>query len=824
MTAYKFPDLRTQSSIREPELDEHIAGSYTVDSITLTLRDGTPVSVTDVMTQIIIYEDIFNPSLSGFIEIDDFVGGLEKFQLTGGESISIRILRPNGYDVLVDRDDLVVHSISNGTYVANNSIKYNLGFVTRSTIVSQKKRIYRSYESDTSLSNIINDICTEDLGKSINIQTNLPKIDSSFVSPGYSPISAIQYLAKRSGVDGNYYLFFDRLTTGYTFASLKNLRSLAPKVSGGNTKDIYTIVYKPAIGYTESKGAETVMRAEYVTPEENFNHMINMNYGFYRSKVTNVNIARRSLEVDVFNYKDAPEDFYVNDIISDNNIFAKFSTGRIKGAEEIPGERMVTTAINDPMKDKKAWIKADLFGSFALSAMRVRVGVDGAVNQLGAGDIVYLKLPSDVEKSTDTSISSITENNVYSGKYFVTAVRHVITNEVYSKDLELSRGSVREPLKSQNQLSASDLLPTRTAEEGYTANAVAQVENNVVTVPSDYALQIDPVVLQNLRSFRIDNLLENSDIVATARQETRDAEQRLADNIKIQQESAAAAAEELKNLLSDTAVDAENKIQNQRIAFERGLTNVTNSVLTVQQQRIVSEAALAAELQRTAVTAREQAAAAAAIAKAELEKKASTFAQQQKEREDAWAERIKSIQEQNDIARRTLRSSLNTEFGNQLTSLNATIGTQINKGIDSVNTRLSNQANNIKGFQSMIDSQKLAVENLRTGVETGIQSLAVGFSEGLKDFAKTYVPASISIDGVEKKLNQAESQYYAAPMSTTETETVNSPELTVKVTETDGNLKEQIFSIDTRINETIFKNIKLFGKNGISINTGDGGG
>lgn len=821
MTAHKFPNLGTQSSARETEVDKHVSGSYTIDSITLTLRDGTPVSVTDVMTKVVVYEDIFNPSITGFIEIDDYVGGLEKFQLTGGEGVSIRILRPNGYDILIDRNDLIVHSISNGVYAANNSIKYTLEFVSKGTIVSQKKRIYRSYGNNTSLSDIITDICTEDLGKSINIAKNLPKIDSTFISPGYSPLSAIQYLAKRCGVDGDYYLFFDRLTTGYTFASLKNLRNLAPKVSGGNTDDIYTIVYKPAMGYIENRGAETVMRAEYVNPEENFNHMINMNHGFYKSKVTNVNIARRSLEVDVFNYKDAPEDFYVNDIISDNNIFGKFSIDRIKGAEEIPGERMVTTAINDPIKNKKAWIKADLFGSFALSAMRVRVGVDGAVNQLGAGDIAYLKLPSDVEKTFETSASEITENNVYSGKYFVTAVRHVITNDVYSKDLELARGSVREPLKSQNQLSASDLLPVRTAEEGYTANAVAQVENNVVLVPSDYTIQIDPAVLQSIRSFSIDSLLSNSTIVGglteftsnltefTSNQQTliesqeqsrQEAERKLSNELARQREAAAATEfalrKELEGTYNNALSFAENKINAQQIAFEAGLTNISQSVLTVEQARIASEAALAKQLQDTAVTAKEQAEAAAAIALAEAKQIGSTFTQQQEEREQAWADRIKSIQEQNESARNALGNTFST--------------------------RLETQEKNVKEYATLIDRQKQSLEDLRTGVTTGIQSLTDGFTAGLQDFAKSYVPASITIAGLEKRLDQAESQYYAAPMdSTSETAStidVETPEITVKVTEDDGKLTEEISAVDTRINSAISESITNFGKSGIKIN------
>ena len=289
-------------------------------------------------------------------------------------------------------------------------------------------------------------------------------------------------------------------------------------------------------------------------------------------------------------------------------------------------------------------------------------------------------------------------------------------------------------------------------------------------------------------------------MIESQEQSRQEAERKLSNELSAQREAAAATEfalrKELEGTYNNALSFAENKINAQQIAFEAGLTNISQSVLTVEQARIASEAALAKQLQDTAVTAKEQAEAAAAIALAEAKQIGSTFTQQQEEREQAWADRIKSIQEQNESARNALGNTFST--------------------------RLETQEKNVKEYATLIDRQKQSLEDLRTGVTTGIQSLTDGFTAGLQDFAKSYVPASITIAGLEKRLDQAESQYYAAPMdSTSETAStidVETPEITVKVTEDDGKLTEEISAVDTRINSAISESITNFGKSGIKIN------
>jgi len=480
MVAHKFPDLASQTTSEESVVPRYIPNASISHEINLITRAGTVESLSAVLSVMEIYEDIFNPSISGHVELIDFVGGLEKFQITGGEKLSVKILKPEGTEVLLSRDDLVIHTVSKADVVANNTIRYRLEFTTASAIKSQRKRVYKSYGNQKDTTAIVKDLC-EMIGEKVNVSNTLPKLDNTYTIPGYTPIQAINYLAKRACASGDYFLFFERLTTGKVFAGIGNLRSLAPKTSDGDTTGIYTIAYTPSTSYIEAAGAETNMLTEYVQLQPNFNHMINMNKGFYRTKLTNVNIARRKFETQTFDYRDGPNDFYVNDLLNDDSEFGAFEPG------ETPGERMFTPAINDPVANKIGWIKNDLHGALLMSGMRVNVRVEGSVNQLGAGDIVNLVLPSDMAKSANPGSSEMVENNMYSGKYFVTACRHVISNELYGKELELSRASVRESLFGNTPV--TDVQEDVTAEQGYIENASGYIEDTLITIEPD-----DPVL------------------------------------------------------------------------------------------------------------------------------------------------------------------------------------------------------------------------------------------------------------------------------------------------------------------------------------------
>jgi len=449
MTAQVFPNLKTGAISSEIVVPAHLAETYTIGSLQLLLRNGGSISLTEVFQRVELYEDIFNPSISGYVEIKDYVGGLEKFQLTGGEIISISVFKPETTTPVIIRNDLVVHTITKARYDAQNSITYTLQFTTKAAVNSQKKRIFKSYGKERNIGKIVEDLYgVLEAPYPINAQIPSVGLNKAFVVPGYTPIQAINYLAKRSGADNDYFLFFERVNCGYrgggfthVFGGINKLRSLSPAVGQTTyTDSIHNIVYHPSIGYTVAQGAETYIKAKTLEFQDNYNHLINMNHGFYQSKLNSLNLNARTYTSKKFSYKEGLNDFYINELVNDANIFGDFDN------EEFPGERLFTTGINDPIQDKSRWVEYDLHGAMLMSGVRIIVDITGSTNVVGAGDIVNLSIPGSYAKTFNLEEAEITEDNMYSGKYFVTACRHTLTPYNYSKKLELSRGSTRQKL------------------------------------------------------------------------------------------------------------------------------------------------------------------------------------------------------------------------------------------------------------------------------------------------------------------------------------------------------------------------------------------
>jgi hypothetical protein len=69
--------------------------------------------------------------------------------------------------------------------------------------------------------------------------------------------------------------------------------------------------------------------------------------------------------------------------------------------------------------------------------------VQGGTNNISVGNVVQLNVISYFEKVANASSGTPPLDEIYSGRYYVTEVTHVITQEKYQKTLEISRGSSR---------------------------------------------------------------------------------------------------------------------------------------------------------------------------------------------------------------------------------------------------------------------------------------------------------------------------------------------------------------------------------------------
>jgi len=428
----------------DSNIGTHLTGKVNIDILNLKTIYGEVVSLLSDFNGIVISENMFSTSIFGTISVVDRKGILEKFLLTGGEEIELKISKQITNDLLLWRRDLVVYKISKSTL--NNidlSTTFTLFFTTRFFVKSSKRKIFRSFKN-TTVKNAVNSIYSEITSNGILIEDVNLNFENPYICPGLTPHDTIDQMAKMSCSDKKFYVFFERASpfvfknnddrdaSSHYFGSVENLIS-----SQGN--QVFNIVYKENENYgVEINLGSNIIKTNSFSRLSNFNHMDSMLSGAYNIKVTSIDPIQRTWNIVKKSYvtEDVNGDFYTNPIISKNISFSQFDDLNY----EFPGERLVVST-KFVRHSKNNWLSEYMYGFITKNIFKVEVVIEGGTNNIGTGTVINLNVPSHYKKIINSENSNIENDIVYSGKYIVTAVKHEITLENYKKTLELSRGS-----------------------------------------------------------------------------------------------------------------------------------------------------------------------------------------------------------------------------------------------------------------------------------------------------------------------------------------------------------------------------------------------
>lgn len=431
--------------------------AFLLQAATITIKGGRTIDLTNVILEIEVFEDIFKSSITGSITINDFVGGLEKYIFTGGETLTLKAGMPSeGNTTLINRDNLIVHEFSKIKANSTNSLRYKLYFTSDSALNSHKRRVFKSSGVERNVGNMVkylySRMSNSETSTNVKVKASDVWLPSPYVSPGYSPIDAINSLAKRTSADGKYYVFYERLNYNSSGESYHHyFTSIDDIIRDTDPNKIPTIKYSPAGNYFSTTTPEYNIRAKTVEFQNNYNHLSAMAGGFYNSRVRSLDVLTRRYSDTKISYKEMSDGSggtsYLGKYLDSSNYFSSY------GENDFPGERLIVSAMNDPFRDRKAWIKNDTYGAFLNSSIRITVDVAGGTNRIGVGDVVDFRFPSRSHKSLNLEDTTVPDDIVYSGRYIVTACRHTITRLGYTKKLEVSRGNFRvniDQLISQN--------------------------------------------------------------------------------------------------------------------------------------------------------------------------------------------------------------------------------------------------------------------------------------------------------------------------------------------------------------------------------------
>jgi len=425
---------------------------YNLIAINLLGGNFPIVDLKPMMVELSYFEDVFNNVVSGNMLVEDAQGMIEKLQMHGNEYIRFAFGKDDNPNLRIDKL-FRIYKISNRRKSLNfDTENYVIHFCSDELILSNQYKISKSYK-DRGISDIVKDILKVKLKvpsnkySEKNIETT--KGSYSFIIPNFSPFEAINWLCMYAqstspGVIGSDMVLYEN-HEGFNFKSLQSLFKTDP---------YFTYEYRPKnTTLKENRGDNNKQVFNVLTYEivDTFNTVETAYTGTFANRVLTIDpLLRRYAKVDFnyYSYQDKATSMNDNPVV--NNLKNRFGDTLYEAPEGCYKLAVTNSGqTNIPyIKSKPDSVSKDIFAETFLlqrksqlsltNHMKVKFSIPGDPN-LTVGKTIEFTLYSN-EPAAEKQPRGV--DKYYSGKYLVTAVRHMIQPSEYVTVFEAVKESI----------------------------------------------------------------------------------------------------------------------------------------------------------------------------------------------------------------------------------------------------------------------------------------------------------------------------------------------------------------------------------------------
>jgi hypothetical protein len=510
------------------------AGDVIINKVEMTLLSGETLDLRPFIVEINIYEDMYSPALTGNVVIRDAVNLIGKLPLVGDEVITIDVHTPTFSEpAKPDRINKIqksfsVYSIKDRSLNSDREQFYTIHFCSLEASLDNVAKVSRKFEGNTDdivlkifeeyfkLPRIFNSKTALDSGEGTTADPTVEKestgsethtalyvADSphkskiSFVSPMWSPMKIINWLAKRT--IGNTYdksptfLFFET-TKAFYYTSIEAL--VATQMTNGM---IYTqFVYNIPTAQTRTEDAlrrsfSVVKDVSFLT---NLDVLRSQDLGHFTNSVYTFDLIKKEHKHWIYDHGMAFQDYkhmesykivdkkYVEDDTKKFNSIFPFNVMRSYNTKSFmstinPGVLDYTEESVDLKPEKFIGQRNSLL--MDINTLKMSIEVPGRTD-CEVGKIVEFFYPNVDSKNSETTKEEDKTlwDPLISGFYLITALHHRITPFQHSMFLEISKDSYKNALLEVEGSSGDDTAttPTTTSSPTTTTSSPTTTSGN----------------------------------------------------------------------------------------------------------------------------------------------------------------------------------------------------------------------------------------------------------------------------------------------------------------------------------------------------------
>jgi hypothetical protein len=435
-------DQNTYTQVENP--GAYYPQDYSLETLNFLTGSGQRFEMKKILLELSYYEDIYSFSVSGYVTIVDAQGFIELLELTGNEFIEINFGKtkngPNGNNQLYR-----VYKIGDRKPIGNmNSESYTFYFCSEELLLSEQIKISKSYKGKE-IYKIISDIMVDKLRvdpKKLNIEKTTGIND--FIVPQFKPFEAISWLSTYArpdapGIKGADMLFFET-KDGFNYRSLQSMFK-------DNIYATYKYQQKGIEDKIQSFQEKTISVLDYEFVKV-YDMMSDINSGAFANRLLSIDTLARTSKVTDFNYdKYKSQAKTLNQGSPANTLKNRLG---LTNTDSYDGTFKVATG--NAFQQNEPYIKQAVDGVAKNIAIETYVPNRTAQISLANYTVLKAKIPGDPGITAGRTIqfnlltlkptsSEKGLDEFYSGKYLVTAVRHIIQPTAFQTVLEIAKDS-----------------------------------------------------------------------------------------------------------------------------------------------------------------------------------------------------------------------------------------------------------------------------------------------------------------------------------------------------------------------------------------------
>ena len=414
---------------------------YSIENLTILSATGA-FDLKNIRVELSYHEDLFNNTASGYLMLSESMNYVESLNLNGNEFLRMTFSKTGDDSAKIDKLFRIYKLDKRKQENTLYTISYCLYFCSEEQLLNEQYKVCKAYPGQLIIQNVV-DILTTYLKVPTKkfgvLEPTYGLYD--FVVPTLKPFDAINWMSvyarPTEGALGSDMIFFEN-KYGFNYRSLQSMIST----------DVYhDYSYNPKNTDPKNLNQEVYNVLTYEIMNS-FDTLNGINSGAFANQLISADILTRTKKVTNFNYADYQSDYnskQLNNypvINSYENRFGEqttqtpqavlkliFSNYNEKSSPYVTSNDTEAVAHNIYAETYVPYRTAQLS---LVNYTRIKLSVAGDPN-LTVGMTINFSL-----KSTNPNDSE--SDSFYSGKYIITAVRHLI-NDTYKTVLEIAKDS-----------------------------------------------------------------------------------------------------------------------------------------------------------------------------------------------------------------------------------------------------------------------------------------------------------------------------------------------------------------------------------------------